>query len=60
MADFLLWKTVVSIDRTVAPSIRVFQVPRGQTFLLAGSLVLAWKPVAVRTIIWSSHWAISG
>src|SRR5215831_17340182 len=57
---FLLWKTVVSIDNTVSTTIRVFQVPRGQTFMLAGSPVLAWNPVSVRTIIWPSNWAIRG
>ena len=41
---FLLWKTVVSIDSTVSTSMRVFQAPRGQTFMLAGSPILAWKP----------------
>ena len=45
---FLLWKPVVSIDNTVSTSIRVFQVPRGQTFMLGGSPVLAWNPVSVR------------
>src|SRR5262249_8956105 len=57
---FLLWKTVVSIDNTVATIIRVFQVPRGQTFMLAGSPALAWHPVSVRTIIVSAHWASRG
>ena len=58
MATFLLWKTVVSIDNTVSTSIRVFQVPRGQTFMLTGLPVFAWNPVSVRTIMVSANWAI--
>jgi hypothetical protein len=52
---FLLWKTMVSLDNTVSTSIRVVQVPRGQTFMFAGSPVFAWNPVSARTIIWSSN-----
>lgn len=48
---FLLWKTVVSIDHTVSTRMRVFQVPRGQTFMWPGSPVCAWNPVSVRTLI---------
>jgi len=55
-----LRKTVVSIDNTVSTSIRMFQVPRGQTFMWAGSPVFAWKPVSVRTLIVWSNWAIRG
>jgi hypothetical protein len=51
MAHFLAMEDVVSINNTVSTNMRVFQVPRGQTFLLLGSPVCAWNPVSVRTII---------
>lgn len=38
---FLLWKTVVSLDNTVSTSIRVFQVPRGQTCMVTGRAAIA-------------------
>ena len=38
---FLLGNPVVRIDNTVSTSIRVVQVPRGQTVLLTGSPLYA-------------------
>src|SRR5438128_452608 len=55
---FLRWQTSVNIERTVSTSIRSSHSPRGHSLRLAGSPSAAWKPVSLKTIIWSSHWRV--
>ncbi len=54
-----MWHTTVSIERTVATSLRSSHAPRGHRVRVAGSPAAAWQAVSLQTLRRPSTWRMS-